>query len=94
MPFEETITTMPPATIHAAPTLDSYTPLADHQAQTPTSFFGPKPVLHYHATSTRALAARSHRSKLPIFSAVPADGGEVEAQANSVEAVEAFVSSE
>ncbi|TVY18761.1 hypothetical protein LARI1_G002905 [Lachnellula arida] len=85
---------MPPATIHAAPALDSYTALADHQAQTPTSFFGPKPVLHYHATGTLALAARSHLSKLPIFPALPADGGEAEAQANSVETVEAFVSSE
>ena len=89
---------MPPTTIHAAPPLDSFTALADHQAQTPTSFYGAKPVLHYHATGTRALAARSQLSKLSVFATVAeghADGtGEAEAQANSVEVVEAFVSSE
>ncbi|TVY62699.1 hypothetical protein LSUE1_G008252 [Lachnellula suecica] len=86
---------MPPSTIHAAPPLDSFTPLADHQAQTPTSFFGAKPVLHYHAAATRALAARSQLSKLPIFAPV-AEGqvDEEEAGANSVEVVEAFVNSE
>jgi chloride channel, nucleotide-sensitive, 1A len=89
---------MPPTTIHAAPPLDSFTALADHQAQTPTSFYGAKPVLYYHATGIRALAARSQLSKLPIFAAVvegQADGTEeAEARANSVEVVEAFVSSE
>jgi len=89
---------MPPATIHAAPPLDSFTALADHQAQTPTSFYGTKPVLHYHAAGTRALAAASQLSKLPIFATVAegqADGtGGAEPRANSVEVVEAFVSSE
>ena len=89
---------MPPTTIHAAPSLDSFTALAEHQAQTPTSFYGAKPVLHYHATDTRALATASQLSRLPIFAAVAesqADGtGDAEAREKSVEVVEAFVSSE
>lgn len=89
---------MPPTTIHAAPPLDSFTTLADHQSQTPTSFYGAKPVLHYHATGTRALAARSQLSKLPIFTPLAEGQGgetaEAEAGVNSVELVEAFISSE
>jgi nucleotide-sensitive chloride channel 1A len=59
---------MPPTTIHSAPPLDSFTPLADHQSQTPEVFYGAKPVLHYHATGARALVSRDQQSKLPIFS--------------------------
>lgn len=86
---------MPLATIHTAPTLNSFTPLAEHQAQTPTSFYSTKPVLHYHALDTRALAAQAQLSKLPIFRQLdgPADG-EAEQSTNSLEVVEAFISSE
>ncbi|RAR04077.1 benzoylformate decarboxylase [Stemphylium lycopersici] len=31
-----------------APTPDDFTPLSEHQQQTPSSFFGAKPVLHAH----------------------------------------------
>lgn len=62
---------MPPTTIHSAPTLDSFTPLADHQSQTPEVFYGAKPVLHYHAAGARALIFRDQVSKLPIFSQTP-----------------------
>ncbi|RFU31521.1 hypothetical protein B7463_g4841, partial [Scytalidium lignicola] len=58
---------MLPTTIHDAPPLDSFTSLADHQTQTPTTFFGAKPVLHYHGTSVRVLAPQSQIPSLPIF---------------------------
>jgi nucleotide-sensitive chloride channel 1A len=63
---------MPPTTFHSPPALDSFTPLADHQSQTPEVFYGAKPVLHYHATGARALISRDQLSKLPIFSQAPA----------------------
>jgi nucleotide-sensitive chloride channel 1A len=95
---------MPPTTIRTAPSLEAFTALADHQAQTPTTFYGAKPVLHYHATGTRALASRDQLSKLPIFPE-GADGQsesrltETEAEAGAperlvVEVVDAFISSE
>lgn len=58
---------MPPTTIHEAPILDSYTPLAEHQSQTPSTFYNAKPVLHYHTTDARATVSRDYLSKLPIF---------------------------
>ncbi|KAG7289171.1 hypothetical protein NEMBOFW57_005534 [Staphylotrichum longicolle] len=47
-----------------------YTPLAEHQEQTPDSFYDAKPVLHYHATGAKAWIPKSQRGKLPFF---PAD---------------------
>jgi nucleotide-sensitive chloride channel 1A len=96
---------MPPTTIRTVPSLDEFTALADHQAQTPTTFYGAKPVLHYHATGTRALASRDQRSKLPIFpsgsdsqsgsrlAGTEAEAGESQ-RAVVVEVVDAFISSE
>ena len=94
---------MPPTTIHSAPALDSFTTLADHQSQTPTSFYGAKPVLHYHGIGVRALISQDQVSKLPIFTSssdqqsastsVEAGEGSPEA-ASKIEIVDAFVSSE
>ena len=47
-----------------------YTALAEHQEQTPDSFYDAKPVLHYHATAAKAWIPESQRGKLPFF---PAD---------------------
>jgi chloride channel, nucleotide-sensitive, 1A len=58
---------MPPTTIHTPPDLDAFIPLAEHQSQTPESFYGARPVLHYHAVGLRAVASSSNASKLPIF---------------------------
>lgn len=90
---------MSPTTIHSPPALDSFTTLAEHQSQTPTSFYGAKPVLHYHGTGVRALISQDQVSKLPIFSSSDAqqqeteEGGEA-AATPKVESVDAFVSSE
>ena len=91
---------MPPTTIHTAPSLDSFTPLADHQSQTPTTFYDAKPVLHYHAVGARALAAKDQTSKLPIFTSRPegeSASAEVEAvgsDASEVVTIDAFIGSE
>ena len=101
--FQAIFAKMPPTTIHSVPTLDSFTALADHQSQTPTSFYGAKPVLHYHGLDVRALISQSQVSKLPIFTSssdqqsissnVEAGEGSPEAP-SKVEIVDAFVSSE
>jgi nucleotide-sensitive chloride channel 1A len=80
---------MPLTTIHVAPALDTFTPLAEHQAQTPEVFFGAKPILHYHAVGARALISRDQVSKLPIFTEAAQAGDALVA-----EVVDAFVGSE
>ena len=90
---------MPPTTIHEPPSLDSFTTLAEHQSHTPTTFYGAKPVLHYHAIGVRALAARDQASNLPIFATSTGStaGTEVEATGGrvvSIEEVSAFINSE
>jgi len=92
---------MPPTTIHSSPALDSFTSLAEHQSQTPTSFYGAKPVLHYHGIGVTVLIAQDHTSKLPIFTALdhasanvnPPEGSS-EPAATVTESVDAFVTSE
>lgn len=95
---------MLPTTINDAPPLDSFTSLAEHQSQTPETFFGSKPVLHYHGVGVRALAAQSHVSNLPIFKADAGqrqegngagDGDEtMEEEKTLTEVVDIYVSSE
>jgi len=59
---------MLPTTIHEAPALEFFTALADHQSQTPTTFFDAKPVLHYHYADGRVLVSQDSASRLPMFS--------------------------
>ncbi|KAK4239369.1 hypothetical protein C8A03DRAFT_42978 [Achaetomium macrosporum] len=57
-------------TVRSPFALSDYTPLSDHQEQTPESFYDGKPVLYYHATGAKAWIPKSQRGKLPFF---PAD---------------------
>ncbi|KAK0739315.1 regulator of volume decrease after cellular swelling-domain-containing protein [Apiosordaria backusii] len=57
-------------TIRSPPSLEDYTPLSEHQAQTPSSFFDHKPILHYHGIATKCWLSRSQLGKLTFF---PAD---------------------
>jgi nucleotide-sensitive chloride channel 1A len=84
---------MPPTTIRSAPALDSFTPLAEHQSQTPTTFYGAKPVLHYHGVGVRALAFRNQLSKLPIFASTEPAAADGEG-ATTVEVVDTYINSE
>lgn len=87
---------MPPATIRTAPSLGTFTYLADHQSQTPATFYNAKPVLHYHGTGIRALASQDQLLSLPAFAqqtngqSTPADGE----KALVVELLDVYVSSE
>lgn len=95
---------MPPSTIHSPPALDSFTSLADHQTQTPATFFGAKPVLHYHATGARAVAQKHLVSKLPVFAQDGGSNGDAtsnteaetgaSASDTAVESIDVFASSE
>lgn len=83
---------MPPTTIRDAPALDSYTPLSEHQSQTPSTFFGTKPILHFHSTSVRVTASGSQEDNFPIitWNLTEGEGND----SSVVELVEAFVNSE
>ncbi|RMZ68154.1 FPD1 benzoylformate decarboxylase [Pyrenophora seminiperda CCB06] len=50
------------------PKADDFTPLSEHQEQTPTSFFSAKPVLHAHYEATTLFTHDDHLKKDPIFS--------------------------
>ncbi|TLS29483.1 hypothetical protein PpBr36_01971 [Pyricularia pennisetigena] len=81
-------------TIHSPPKVDDFTPLAEHQERTPATFFGGKPVLHYHAASAKALVPASQRRSLPIFrTADAAAGSDEDAEANVEQTVDVFVNS-
>ncbi|KAJ5050774.1 uncharacterized protein L3040_002645 [Drepanopeziza brunnea f. sp. 'multigermtubi'] len=58
---------MPPTTIHECPIDEEFTDLEEHQAQTPSSFYNAKPVLHYKQQHVRALASRDQIPKLPVL---------------------------
>lgn len=49
---------MPLEAVNTAPSLDSYTPLSEHEAQTPRTFFGARAVLHAHVKDCKVLIAR------------------------------------
>ena len=60
-----------PTTIRSPPAVAGYTPLAEYQQETPASFVGGRPVLHFHADGAKAYVPASQREQLPFF---PADG--------------------
>jgi nucleotide-sensitive chloride channel 1A len=41
------------------PTVESFIPLSEHQSQTPGTFFGGRPVLHYHSLGAKLLISQS-----------------------------------
>lgn len=75
---------MPLVTINTAPALDAFVPLEEHEAQTPSSFYGSKPILHHHSTGGRAVARKEALGSLPIF----------KPDSSEVQNVDIFVSSE
>jgi nucleotide-sensitive chloride channel 1A len=58
---------MIPSTLRSPPSLDEYTPISVHQEQTPETFFGGKPILHYHGTLVKAWLPKSQLGSLPFF---------------------------
>lgn len=58
---------MLPTTIRSPPSADDYMPLSEYQSQTPSSFVGGKPVLHYHLVGAKATIPKSQCGTLAIF---------------------------
>lgn len=92
---------LPPTTIRSPPSLDDYIPLAEHQSRTPSTFYGGKPVLHYHTTGAKAVLPASQRgSGLPFFpadsstQAAPNGGSEAREEELVEQTVDLFVNSE
>ncbi|RKF63860.1 putative benzoylformate decarboxylase protein [Erysiphe neolycopersici] len=78
--------------IHSAPALDSFTPLAEHQSKTPTTFYKGKPVLYFHDSKAKAIIDKIHLTKLPLHAT---ESYEVKSpSASNLDSVELFVSSE
>lgn len=80
---------MPPTTIRTAPNEDIFTSLADHQAQTPSTFYNAKPVLHYKKNGIRAIASVDQISKLPILGTPEAGDA-----STTVQTLDVWISSE
>ncbi|PVH86730.1 hypothetical protein DL98DRAFT_557243 [Cadophora sp. DSE1049] len=80
---------MPPTTTRTAPADDAFTSLAEHQAQTPSTFYNAKPVLHYKKNGIRAIASVDQISKLPILG--PAESADA---ATTVQTLDVWISSE
>jgi len=57
-------------TISAAPTSRDFTPLSEHQEQTPGSFFTGKPVLHLHCPSAKIRILNAQLTSRPDFAAL------------------------
>lgn len=56
--------------INRAPQLDDFTPLSDHQEQTPGTFFGGKPVLHLHGADAQLRITNAELTTQPDFAAL------------------------
>ncbi|KAJ4322225.1 hypothetical protein N0V84_004939 [Fusarium piperis] len=86
-------------TIRTKPSLSDYTPLEEYQSQTPQSFVGGKPILHYHVEGAKAQIHKENLGSLALF---PADSsqkpeGDVvngDAEDSVEKAVDVFVNSE
>lgn len=60
--------------IRRAPQLDSFTPLSEHQAQTPASFYDGKAVLYYHGTRAELQIDSAQLEANAAFSALRSSG--------------------
>lgn len=58
---------MLPTTTRTPPSVEDYTPLEEFQSQTPESFTGGKPILHFHLTGAKANIPKSQAGSLAIF---------------------------
>ncbi|KAF2090886.1 hypothetical protein K490DRAFT_11615, partial [Saccharata proteae CBS 121410] len=54
-------------TLTTAPDSASFTPLAEHQSQTPGSFFGGKPVLHLHSPNATLVVSQAALQDQTVF---------------------------
>ena len=89
---------MPPTTIRSPPSVGDYTPLEEYQTQTPETFVGGKPVLHYHVSGAKATIPKSQTGSLAVFpaDAAPKETSKANGEAEQVveREVDVFVNSE
>jgi nucleotide-sensitive chloride channel 1A len=75
--------------ITTAPSSDDFTPLQEHQQQTPATFFGAKPVLYSHhagLTISAPKASLQSDDAFANFSSEPEGASEDDVLVNNVEA--------
>ena len=61
--------------ITAAPNVADFTPLSEHQEQTPQTFFGAsKAVLHLHCPNVKVAVSKTDLASQPDFAALQAQG--------------------
>jgi len=68
--------------IRTAPELSSFTSLAEHQAQTPDTFYGGNPVLYYHCANAELSIDSQQLEASAAFSALRADSDATSGAAN------------
>lgn len=89
---------MLPITVRSPPSVDDFTPLAEYQSQTPESFVGGKPVLHFHLASAKASVPKAHCGILAVFpsdsAATNGDAAEGDGEQPVDQQVAVFVTSE
>lgn len=77
--------------ISTAPKAEDYIPLSEHQAQTPSTFFGSKPVVYAHYSN---ITLSIPTEKLQIDPAVSKFHTEADEQDSLVKNVDIWVTSE
>ena len=91
--------------IHEAPLETSFTPLSEHQSQTPESFYSGPPVLYYHSPSAQLVILESELTNSPALSrladtsstngvTVNGEGEEEHEQEKVIEGIDVWVTSE
>lgn len=73
---------------HDAPAVNQYTSIEEHQAQTPGTFFGGKPVLHYHSLGALLSIERDALENNPAFSGLRSATVHTEGHVNGNSATE------
>ena len=58
---------MPLDLITEAPKTEDFIPLSEHQAETPITFFGSRPVLHHHSPAARLVVRKSEYDQHDIL---------------------------
>lgn len=69
--------------LRTAPAADNFIPLSEHQAQTPGSFFGGRPVLHLHSSEAALRVLKADLDQRPDFAALRQGGSSVEGDADA-----------
>ena len=84
---------MPLELVSTAPKEEDFTPLSQHQEETPITFFGAKPVLHHHSPEAKLAVRKSEYEQNEVLQQiVAASGASAEAEDIAVD-VDAWITS-